>query len=209
MLLSRQYRFVFIHPPKTAGTSLKQALAPYADLYPLDLVEGTEIEDYVKKTFVLPNHFTLAQAERTLKLDMSGYLRIASVRNPWTRYASLYQFFRRIGSHPTSIFCNVHTFPQFMELLVRGIFPGDTRNQFAFLADSERRVRYDVLVRHEHLAADVQNLSDRLGIALNMEHIHRNPAPEKYAAMYNDRARQLVADYCAQEIETLRYRYPY
>ena len=78
-----------------------------------------------------------------------------------------------------------------------------------YLADRERRVRYDVFIRHEHLAADVKHLSDRLGVPLVLEHIHRNPAPEKYASMYNDRARQLVAGYCAQEIEALRYTFPY
>jgi len=89
MVINTHYKFVFVHIPKAAGTSVMECLSA---------LEGNN-RSWLAKT----KHETLAEfekgleerqtpEERKLGFDPGTYFRFGFVRNPWDRMASFYRY---------------------------------------------------------------------------------------------------------------------
>lgn len=109
MIINTQYKFIFVHIPKTAGTSIMRSL------------EG--IEGNNRRWLANTKHETLAQlnanigARLSLKDRLLGqtpkdYFNFGFVRNPWDRMASFYQFL--VEKHPRSEIDTVSCFKDFL-----------------------------------------------------------------------------------------------
>ncbi|MBI2295663.1 MAG: sulfotransferase family 2 domain-containing protein, partial [Betaproteobacteria bacterium] len=97
MVLSDTRKFLFIHIPKTAGTSIQHVLEPYGVTDFLAYSRGIERYLSVKRQF--PAHLRYADAAAMLTVDLSRFFKFTFVRNPWDRYVSLYEYFRRDAKH--------------------------------------------------------------------------------------------------------------
>lgn len=83
-MYSSQLNCLFVHVPRTGGTSVTIALKDY---FP-DLkwkTDGT----------IDPDHRSLAQQCREYMIPQTQPFSFAFVRNPWERYVSFYGFYRR------------------------------------------------------------------------------------------------------------------
>lgn len=96
-MISREYRFIFVHIPKTGGNSVSRALLPYTE----SRLEEAESpagwgsgENFwtVDPVFGRDKHFTVDDYANVM--DLRGYRLFTTVRNPWDRLVSLY-FFRK------------------------------------------------------------------------------------------------------------------
>ena len=84
-IVSNKYRFIFIHIPKTGGTSIAEpdyeggngALAGY-------LGE----QDYAQA-----GHIRAVGLKQRIGASWDQYFKFAFVRNPWDRLVSLYHYF--------------------------------------------------------------------------------------------------------------------
>lgn len=84
MLVSHKYKFVFIHNPRTGGTSIRTALMPH--LGPEDI---TGLQSY---PYYL--HATASELRKTLGRKLwRQYYTFAFVRNPWDKLVSQFSFF--------------------------------------------------------------------------------------------------------------------
>jgi hypothetical protein len=107
-LVSRKKRFVFIHLPKTAGTSVTSILEPYAFppvLSSKTVRNGVHIlghwlhADFTKYTgkWILPLHANASLLEKRFpETDFNSYYRFKIVRSPWALLVSLYEFDKRL-----------------------------------------------------------------------------------------------------------------
>lgn len=82
-LISDSQKFVFVHVPKTAGTSISKVLGKY--------VERHNYENWYLKN----DHITLSNLSK--HLDLGGYYKFAVVRNPYDLMLSLWCYKRK---HP-------------------------------------------------------------------------------------------------------------
>src|SRR5262245_57779433 len=93
MVINDQYRFIFVHIPKTAGTSMMAALAS---------LPGNN-RQWLART----KHETLAEFHagwrqrqswwgRLRSQSPNGYRTFAFVRNPWARMSSYYRYLKEI-----------------------------------------------------------------------------------------------------------------
>lgn len=86
MIISHQHKFVFVHNPKTAGSSVKHWL--FANGPSLNL-KGAKSQ-YFPLYSDFPDHFKCSQLEDIDFLD--DYHKASTVRNTWDRVVSMWRF---------------------------------------------------------------------------------------------------------------------
>jgi SAM-dependent methyltransferase len=97
-IINNSFRFIFVHVPKAAGTSVTEVLNPYTNYCDLEIggtVFGEKIQPAYRKRFGLAKHSS-ADAIRSVvgRVIWSQYFSFAFVRNPFARCLSTYHFLR-------------------------------------------------------------------------------------------------------------------
>lgn len=113
-LVHGQVDSLYIHIPKTGGTSIKQALGESAGFIDLEtqLREGHSIPPNSRLSL---NHLDLRMLIQKRVLSVNSLQRtfiFTMVRNPYDRAASLYRYFRTIGRIPPNV-----DFLQFLKMV--------------------------------------------------------------------------------------------
>jgi hypothetical protein len=208
MLLSVEKKFIFIHIPKTAGSSLKRALAPYA-LNPQRsqyrrLLSHLPVPESPERAW-LRQHDKAAWIR--LKLPRSvfeSYHKFAVVRNPYDYAVSYYAYVRgndrsRANRHAQG------TFLEFLNYLRRkDAISGIT--QSSWIVDAKGSLIIDQILRFETLDVDFAELSARLGLEASLPHVNRSERGD-YRAMYGEEERDLADRLFARDLELLGYNF--
>jgi len=197
-MVSHDRRFVFLHIPKTAGTTVRRALGGF-----LEPVRSTWLGDDYK-------HMT-AQRVRQLYGEqvLERYFKFCFVRNPWERMVSFYAYHRRgQGSslaRSTIRFCQTHTFAEFVaQHINRDLWQGP---QLDWITLEDGSLAVDFVGRVERLQQDYEVVCERLGIP-PVKLPRRNESPHaSYTTYYDARTRQLVEQAHARDIEAFGYEF--
>lgn len=214
MIISPARKFIFVHIPKTGGTSL--ALALEARVHRDDILIGDTPKAIKRKGRVktlnakgrLWKHSTLADLDGALSLsDLDGMFIFALVRNPWDRMVSYYHWLRQQGfDHPAVTLAKTTEFADFV------LHPDTDASLRAFPAaryvtDAAGVERTSTFVRLEHLDADLAPVEAHLGFRLDVPHANASDRPSDYRRAYSDQTAAAVAAMCAEDIARFGYRY--
>lgn len=92
-MISHKHKFIFIHPPRTGGTSIEKALEPYSDdkLAILSYYHrGDENPGVLHNNEEDIKHAKLSDVQKIIGSQIDTYTIMCSTRNPWERLASSY-----------------------------------------------------------------------------------------------------------------------
>ncbi|WP_298858032.1 sulfotransferase family 2 domain-containing protein [uncultured Sulfitobacter sp.] len=214
MILSRGRKYLFIHAPKTGGTSMALALEARAMKDDIMLGDTPKARQRRKKLVDVQaagrlwKHSTLAELDGLVTLEELDDLFIFTmVRNPWDRMVSYYYWLRAQSfDHPIVELAKERTFEAFVaEPLIAQSFSRATAA--SYVTDAQGVERECLFIRLEHLAQDLAPLEAHLGFALDIPHVNRSMRAGHYRDAYRDDARAQVADYCAADIARFGYRF--
>jgi len=210
MFLSEELKLLFIHIPHTGGVSFKASFSNYGvdDLFPY--LKTADQKKYVSYRLVFPTHVSMREAETAYNIDVLKYKRLSIVRNPWTRYASLWLAVRRNNQHRLTKFANTNSFRRFIEKLAAGDLGFDMNNQLYFLIDSAATLNFDFIIRFENYDADLLRVAEYFDVEIDIQKAEgrrKNPEPTDYFSMYGSREKQIVASLCEHEIEIFKYTF--
>jgi hypothetical protein len=215
MIVSPGRRFVFVHVPKTGGTSL--ALAYEARARPDDILIGDTPKARrrrhrlagVQTAGRLWKHSRFADIAGLIPEDDLAAARVVTlVRNPWDRVASYWAWARTQDfDHPAVQAARALDFGGFLaDPAVAASLRAHPVS--AYLRDPQGRVRLDLALRLEHLPEDLPRLESLLGIPLApLPRANPSDWGGDRRAFYTVSTRDRVAELCAEDIARFGYSF--
>ncbi len=183
--------FIFIHIPKTAGTSIASAL---------NLPGPNEALD-IKK------HYRVRQIQRILPpAEWAGAFKFAFVRNPWDRVLSHYRFRKR-----RQMLRQAQHYQSFKDWLRHELVErkkkGNLRPQLEWLLSQNGHLDIDYIGRFEKLRDDFERLCQKLEISAKLPHLEYSPHPVDYRTFFDSEMVDIVADFYQKDIHQFEYSF--
>lgn len=211
-MISSAHGFIFLHYPKTGGTSLQSVLLPYSD----DKKSIKNHQDGVQRFEVVgaitpKKHATLQDYWDRLGDGISNFKLAMSVRHPFERIISAYfsphkwrkrnLFGKWVEVQP------VWDAKRFDELLCNG----SQRPAVDFLTVNGVITKPDFIIRRESIRSDFENFLRLVNIpaeaATSLPHVNANSAPDslKQSLLANTSLRDRVEDLYRADMEYFGY----
>lgn len=218
MPISHRHQAIFVHIPKTGGTSIEAALGMHGSRQDIGIVPYPNQEIDREHLYGRGlQHLTVEglQAELGDEAMFRTYFKFSIVRNPWDRLVSTgawsgrkWATGRPLERDEFDAFVRqVHAafragFPSSAaEVPVRHVIP-----QSRFVLDAAGRTAVDFLGRFETLPQDWRTIRERLGCDVELP-TRMGSRHRPYREYYDDETRELVAEMYASDIEAFGYRF--
>ena len=212
MILSRGRRYLFVHIPKTGGTSLARALEGRAMKDDVMLGDTPKAQKRRHKATGgrgrLWKHSTLADLDGLVGLDeLPGLFSFTLVRNPWDRMVSYYHWLRgQSFDHPSVRLAAGLSFDA---------FAGHPHTVAAWSAAPARHYMTavngqeycDAYIRLEQFARDAAPLWDHLGFRLELARENRSARRAGFRDYYSAASRRAVYEAAREDIERFGYTF--
>lgn len=215
MIISRGRGYVFVHIPKTGGTSMALALEARAKKDDILIGDTPKAVRRRKRLEALPTSGRLWKHARLTDIDqiltpeeVKEMFVFTLVRNPWDRMVSYYAWLREQSfDHLAVTLAKKYPFSEFLarpetaQVMLAERF-GD------YVTDKDGFERCDAFVRLEHLDEDLPKVEARLGIPLApLPHENRSDRPADYRNAYSKADALRLAHLCAADINRFGYSF--
>lgn len=118
MIVNNSRRFIFVHVPKTAGTSATRALSRFTTFRDLEIGGsryGEKLQDLYASRFDLRKHSTAREIREKAGPEVwRGFFVFAFSRDPYARAYSIWKFLRRWKDGPHYGFAIARSFEDFI-----------------------------------------------------------------------------------------------
>jgi len=208
-MLSYRHGFLFVHVFKVGGTSVHQALAPYA--FQPERAWANRIARRLRLSVNwpvagwhrFPDHVTAAEVRTFVgRARWLQLYKFAFVRNPWDWQVSLFEYSRQYPLHPLYVALRGVTFDEYLERHVSGGF----QQQESFVTDESGSVIVDFIGRHTTLDQDFQAVMDRLGLHVALPHVNASERRD-YRGYYTPETRRLIERVHGPDIERFGFAF--
>lgn len=194
MIISPSKRFIFVHVPKTAGTSVSAALTPFGwSWLQHPRTKHETIAEFHKRTFGL----------------FRRYFSFGFARNPWDRAISAYHFVRTQPDKPVPK--TLTSFERFLADIEAGAAWTQSfklvSNQASFLLTRTGSPAVDFIGRYENLRSDFASVQARLGLSLPLPHLNPTQARGHYSQYYTPELAEAVARIWHADIAAFGYQF--
>lgn len=214
MIISPGRNFIFVHIPKTGGTSFALSLEQRAmkdDILIGDTPKARRRRKRIKDLEAagrLWKHSTLADIEGVVGVDdIAAAFTVTLVRNPWDRLVSYYHWLRvQAFDHAGVRAAQSLSFSEFLHSdHVQSAIPASPYTHYMTRADGVEDC--DLYIRIEHFDEDAAPLWAHLGFQLELPHTNRSDRQSAYRPYYSDADATFVARLCHRDIARFGYRF--
>ena len=193
MIISNTHKFIFVHIPKTAGTSICAALDPllrWNDIAIGGTQFGEQIQPAFRERFGLHKHANARRIRAIVGDEVwSSFFTFAVVRHPYSRMVSFYTWLEMstrnagpdaaIWTWPaTKGFVESKTFSDFIrnDTFLESI---PARPQVDWVCDDEGRCVVDYVGQFKDLSSVRATISGRIGVDVQPLERHNSSAEQK------------------------------
>ena len=154
MIISHELKFIYIQPPKCAGSSFRLAFLEYC--------RENNIEAYEKYGDIVPyGHISAREVKKIVPQNIwDNYLKVSTIRCPYDSHISNYWFRRVAGRRKLSGIKKVWGDKYFgLSITCYGLIFKYNVNRICI----DNRLAVDFLIRYEHLDEDIKKLEMKIG----------------------------------------------
>ena len=208
MLLSLKHKFIFLHIPKTGGSSARKVLEDFCvDIRPY-LREGAKAEWARRQSMGLsinPPHMSLFGVSEILDLDLSEFIVVSVVRHPFDRLISYYKYLRyHQKSHRLHDLAKNSDIDTFVDRFILDE-EHDTQPQFNyFVPPPDRIVKGHRILRYENIEHEFSQLTDFLGLP-NLELPRINQSRTLTGLALSDASKKHLSSFEAETFQLMGY----
>ena len=216
MILDNNNKFLFIHIPKTGGSTIKNSLIcensnnQYTSLR--QVIEKSQPEKLItidNEDRIINTHNSIYQISRSVRID--NYFKFAFVRNPWDRIVSHYhylvQYWDLSKSHPLT----------FMDWVLnskskKGRSFLDSRfariTQFSFVSDGRtKELLLDFVGKFENLQQDFDKVCKIIDIPSQKLNTINTSRHEHYTEYYNEDTKNIIGHHFRKDVKHFGYKF--
>jgi hypothetical protein len=214
VIVSPGRKFVFVHIPKTGGTSLALALEDRAmrdDVLIGDTPKAKRRRGRLKGLQTrgrLWKHATLADIDGLVSAqDLEAMYCFTIVRNPWDRVVSYYHWLRgQTFDHRSVMLAKSRSFEAFLSdtELQQSLQNSPARS---YMLTAQGVERCDLYIRLEAFEEDAKPLFGHLGFDFALPHTNASARAGNYREYYNATTRAVVEVICREDIRRFGYRF--
>lgn len=218
MLLSTSHNFIFVHVPKTAGSSLHRVLEPYDRTSTRTLWRSFSrrlpvTESPERAHFRI--HATATEIRAKLSPDVyDRFLSFAVVRNPFDHAVSHFEYMKQYRSQRIAQRFARMSFLEYLELRARLRRPWERLflrmpDQSYFLVDTKDNLLVNRVIRFEALATEFRDLATVLNLDFReLPSVNRTRSRAREQALedhYGTDAEAMVRRIYARDFELFGY----
>jgi len=191
-MISDKYKTIFIHIPRTAGTSIEFALGK---------------SDSKNKHRIVKSYIEIYGEEKWNK-----YFTFTFIRNPWDKMVSHYHqgyYNDNVRTTPIGIITK-KGFKYFLENYKQAPWEPDPLTFKNILEVPEGYKPLDFIGRFENLKEDFTKVCEKIGLKDKLKCINGNIKSRKhkhYSEYYNEETKQMVYEMYKWDIETFDYKF--
>jgi len=219
-MISHEHRCIFIHIPKTAGTSIARKLGQFdtlrrnvqdhralAEIEPLGPGNTAWMLVHGKATTLLRRTRNFLRGDRVdlTREQYDNYFKFAIVRDPWSRVFSWYRNILRDPVHQKR--WGVRPDCPFEEFLREHLDQFALRSQLYWLRDHRGEMPLDFIGRYDHLQDDFASIYERLGLDDPQLPVLNSGDNADMHEAYSAVCREIVAQHYKEEIATFDFRF--
>ena len=201
---------LFIHIPKTGGSSIENAFGFYGSWEQenqeilFGLIRSPELIAYKWGSAFL-QHLTWQEIQQNW--DFSSAVRFAAVRNPWARFASVYT---NTDTHlkETAMAAGINldnlTFDQFVDA-TDGLIHAHLRPQLEYITINNAADNSIIILHTENLENEFNQLCDKLGQQRSLPWHNNSSQKLPFKQLYSPTSWRRIADRYAMDIDFFGY----
>lgn len=210
-------KFIFIHIPKCAGTSIENFFGIDYDKYN----PNTDYKKYIELNTKIahPKHFRLSNYEELLGIDeVSDYFKFTFIRNPYDMVVSKYEFLR---NNNNSILKDVNgnivdnskiCFESYVNFLLK--YSKRKKNKNSVTVDNynewivTENNKMDFIGKVENFDNDFKIVCDKLNIKYKkLNKINKTNNRKGYKTYYNEYTKGIVTNLFKYDLEKYNYNF--
>lgn len=176
MLISEKYKFIFVHNPKTAGSSIENVLLPYSNFY--YRIKNRSVKYYIYKFLgdkylfggIFKKHTPASRIQRVIPAEkFESYFKFSFIRNPYSRVFSYYNYLKTNNGHDQQEWIKNKSFEEYVLNIPNQRWKD---LQSYYLYDENENLIVDFLGKFETLEADFQIILQKLDLKCTLPHIN-------------------------------------
>jgi hypothetical protein len=192
-MISHDYKFVFIHIPKTGGTSIEHSLIE-CGAKPYNFKFGVEVHyDNISKSMA------------------ESYFIFAFHRNPWDRFVSLWRFwmFEKRLKEKFNLPNDFEWFCKNFELIRDEVVPKIEIPHFIQQCEINNQPDYvkPQWFEFDKINESFEQICDKIGLSHKPLSFHNKTDHQHYKSYYNEELKEIVAQRYKKDIEYFKYEF--
>ena len=210
MIINHKHKFIFIHTPKCAGTSIKRALYPYCDEHDQFFGGHPDVSENNDK---VSKHSTAAEIKSfATETRWRSYYTFSFIRSPIDRVVSLYNWWNTTDGtfdlKKKEIICSM-TFEEFVfskhtgPSMLSSLISKEPKNSFV---PNKNRLELDFIGKQESLGKDFAYLCGILKLP-NL-HLKKYNVSEKYIENSKELDEKITREIIRKYYEDFECFYP-